>query len=101
MTKNHIKKQRAEFHFKNIIIHYNLPHQADVYFLKDDNEYNKWVNDLMIDAWYKRLRLSIADPLVEVHLWFEYVWHGKYYRDDWLFLAEKERRENIRKVPFL
>lgn len=101
MMKNHTKSKNTVFRFRDIEIHYNLPNTADVYYLTNNNVYNKEVNQFMLDLWYKRLWLHKSDWLVELHLWFEYAWHWKYYRDDELYLADKERRENIRKAPIL
>lgn len=108
MMKSDTKKQstkhnKAEFHFRNVVIKYDLPNQADVYYLTDDNEYNKWVNGMMIDLWYKRLRLEKWDELVWLKLWFDYKRHWIYIRNEHFeyIEAEKERRENIRKAPII
>lgn len=89
------------FNFKGVAIHYNLLNEADVYFLTEDNIYNKEVNKMILDWWYKRLSLNRSDWLVELSLGFEYKWHGVYYRDDRLYEIDRERWENIRNTPIL
>lgn len=101
MTMKHTKKQNTVFRFKNVEIHYNIPNTADVYYLTNDNIYNKEVNQFLIDLWYTRSKLLPATWIIEVSLGFEFAWRGIYYRDDELYLADKERRDNIRKVPIL
>jgi len=99
-TKQNMKR-KALFKFKDIEIHYNLPNTADVYYLTNNTEYNKKANQLLLDRWYKRLRLAPSEWLIELQLGFEYTWHWHYVRDDELYLADKERRANIRQVPFI
>lgn len=82
MTKNDTKKQNTEFSFRDIKILYTLPNQIDVFFLSDDNVYNKSVNELILDRWYNRLWLYKNDWLVEIYMWFDYVWHGVYYKEE-------------------
>jgi hypothetical protein len=93
-------KHKTLFNFKWISIRYDLPNQADVYFLTEDNTYNKQVNDLMLDWWYKRIWLHKSDPLVELEIW-EYKRHWVYVRDDEDYLANHDIREKIREIPFL
>lgn len=104
MTQKHTKpknmKHKTLFNFKWISIRYDIPNQADVYFLSDDNIYNKEVNQLMLDRGYKRLWLHKSNKLVELRLW-EYKRHWVYARDDWMYLADRERRANIRQAPVL
>lgn len=92
-----MKKTKAELHFKDIIIQYNLPWEADVFFLTNNHEYNKWVNQLMLDAWYKRLKLIKKDGIAEISLWFEYEWRWLYYKED----ETVDQSERIRKAPIL
>lgn len=99
MTKTDTKSKTI-FNFNWVSIRYDLPNQADVYFLTDDNIYNKEINQLLLDWWYKRLWLHKSDPLVELRIW-EYKWHWVYYRDDEMYQIENERMENIRKAPIL
>ena len=94
-------KNKTQFHFKYITIHYNLHNQADEYYHTKDNEYNKSINWLLIDRGYKRLLLHKSDGLVEIKLGFNYEWHWVYYRDDGMYEANRETREQIRKVPVL
>lgn len=101
MKKKNTQQKLVQLHFKDIKIFYNLPNQTDVYFISDDTTYNKWVNEMLLDMWYKRLWLYKSDWLIELHLWFEYKRHWIYYRDDELYIEEKERRDNIRKAPIL
>ena len=93
-------KHKTLFNFKWVSIRYDIPNQADVYYLTEDNEYNKMVNQLMLDWGYKRLWLHKSDPIIELRIW-EYKRHWIYARDDELYLTDRERRANIRKVPVL
>ncbi len=94
-------KHKTQFHFKDIKIFYDLPNQADVYFLTNNHEYNKQVNQMMLDWWYTRARLLPKHWILEVKLWFEYERQGIYHREDEMWLVEKERWDLIRKAPIL
>ena len=98
-TKKGNMKHKTSFKFNRCTVHYHIPNRADVYYETDDTEYNKWINQLFLDLWYKRLKLLKSSWIIEVSLGFEFAWRGIYYRDDELYLADKERRDNIRKVP--
>lgn len=93
MTKKATKKQNTEFSFRDIKILYTLDNQIDVFFLSDDNTYNKSVNELILDWWYSRLWLYKADWLVEVNMWFNYFWHGVYYKEEEDYKAPIVTRE--------
>ena len=96
-----MSKHKTEFHFAGIKIFYHLPNQADVYFLTNNHEYNKDINQMMIDLGYTRHRLRPKDEFLELKLMFEYERHGIYLRDDELRQAEQERYKNIRNAPFI
>lgn len=100
MTKHDTKNKNTVFRFKDIEIHYNLPNSADVYYLTDNTKYNKEIDRLLSDRWYKRMRLVPSEWLVELYLGFKYTWHWHYVRDDELYLSEK-RWSFIRKAPII
>lgn len=98
-TKKRNMNHKISFRFHNCIVEYNIPNQVDIFYLTDDHEYNKGINDMFLGLEYKRHRLFKSDWLIELKKWFEYKRHGIYLRDDELWMAENERWYNIRNAP--
>lgn len=94
-------KNKVSFRFHNCIVEYNIPNQADIFYLTNDHEYNKGINDMFIWLWYTRHRLFPKDWLIELKKWFEYEWHWIYLRDDELWNDEWEKFKNFQTAPVL
>ena len=80
-------KSKSEFRFKDIVIQYTLKDRADVYYLTNNHDYNREVNEMLIDFWYTRTSLIPSNFLVEQSLGFDYKRH-------WVYAKNEEERLN-------
>ena len=96
------KSRDIVFRFNDAIIQYSN-NTLYTYFLTDNHEKNKEINELLKDIWYIRIRLSKSVWLVEIALWIEYKWCWKYCKIEHIeqIKKEKDKRKKIRKAPII
>ena len=92
-----MKTQKKKSYYQDdLIIDYSLPNRADVYFLEDWEQNNRY--DRTLKRLYTRVCLTKSDPMVEQFIGFEYKRHWIYVLSSQIELLaiDNERWKNIR-----